>query len=98
MKVLFSLSFDENDDIDTLKGRSIKNSKSLLVCFTITALVAAFDSKAFMNTKLLKSYLAGGNEIINFCRQTNGNVAVRYFTQHMAYVFISCTSGFSYLC
>ena len=38
---------------------------------TITALVAAFDAKAFNETELLKSYLAGGNRIINFCRQTN---------------------------
>jgi len=30
----------------------------------ITALVAAFDPKAFNNTELLKSYLGGGNRII----------------------------------
>jgi len=49
----------------------IKNSKSLLECPTITALVAAFDAKAFNDTELLKSYLADGNRIINFCRKTN---------------------------
>jgi len=40
---------------------------------TITALVAAFDAKAFNCTELLKSYLAGGNRIINFHRRTNRN-------------------------
>ena len=48
-----------------------KNSKSLLECSTITALVAAFNAKAFNDTELLKSYLAGGNRIINFCGQTS---------------------------
>jgi len=38
---------------------------------TITALVAALDTKTFNYTELLKSYLAGENRIINFCRQTN---------------------------
>jgi len=48
------------------------NSKiSLLQCPTITALVAAFDAKAFNDTELLKSYLAGGNRIVNFLRQTS---------------------------
>jgi len=37
----------------------------------ITALLAAFNAKVFNGTELLKSYLAGGNRIINFCRQTN---------------------------
>ena len=70
-KALFSLSLAQNDDVGALKVRSIKNSKSLLACPTITALVAAFDAKAFNDTELLKSYLVGGNRIINFCRQTN---------------------------
>jgi len=65
------LSLAENDDVDALKVRSIKNSKLLLERPTITVLVAAFDAKAFNDTELLKSYLAGGNRIINFCRQTN---------------------------
>jgi len=38
----------ENDDIDALKVRSIKNSKSLLECPTITALVATFNAKSSM--------------------------------------------------
>jgi len=59
----------EHDDIDAPKERSIKSSESLLEC--PTALVAAFDAKTFNDTELLKSYLAGGNRIINFCRQTN---------------------------
>jgi len=40
---------------------------------TITALVAAFDAKAFNCTELLKSYLAAGNRIINCHMQTNRN-------------------------
>jgi len=67
-KALFSLSFAENDDVDALKVWPIKNSKSLLECPTITALVAAFDIKAFNDTELLKSCLAGGNRVINFSR------------------------------
>jgi len=60
-----------NDDIDALKVQSINNSKSLLECPTITALVAAFDAKAFSDAELLKSYLIGGNRIVDFHRQTN---------------------------
>jgi len=33
--------------------------------------VAAFDAKALNCTELLKSYLAGGNRVINCNRQTN---------------------------
>jgi len=46
----------ENDDIDVLKTRSIKNSKSLLEypC-VVAALVAAFDAKTFKYMELLKS-------------------------------------------
>jgi len=68
---LKGLSIAKNDDVDALKLRSIQNSKSLLECPAITALFAAFDVKAFNTTELLKSYLAGRNKIINFCRQTN---------------------------
>jgi len=39
----------------------------------ITAFVAAFDAKALNCTDLLKSYLAGGNRIINCHRQSNRN-------------------------
>jgi len=40
---------------------------------TITAFVAAFDAKVLNWTELLKSYLAGGNRIINCHRLTNWN-------------------------
>ena len=40
---------------------------------TITAFIAAFDTKALNCTELLESYLAGGNRIINCLRQTNRN-------------------------
>jgi len=58
---------------DALKVRPVKKYKSLLNCLTITALVAAFDAKAFNCTELFKSYLAGGSRIINCHRQTNRN-------------------------
>jgi len=53
----------ENGDIEALKLRSIKTFKSLLECPTITALVAAFDAKAFNDTKSLQSCLAGRNRL-----------------------------------
>ena len=53
-KTLINLRKAKNDDTDALEVRSIKNSESLLECPTITALVAAFDAKAFDNTELLK--------------------------------------------
>jgi len=71
--------------ITALNVRSIKNSKSLLECPAVTALVAAFDAKAFSNTELLKSYLVGGNRIINFYKPTE-NIPVKCLTKHMAYV------------
>jgi len=40
---------------------------------TITVFVAAFDAKVLNCTELLKSYLAGGNRIINCHRQINWN-------------------------
>jgi len=52
---------------DALKVRSIKNYKSLLEC-PLSSLLAALDAKAFNDMELLKSYLAGWNIIINFCR------------------------------
>jgi len=68
---LISLRKAEDNDTDALKVRSTKNCKSLPECLTITALVAAFDAKAFSDAELLKSYLDGGNRIITFCRQIN---------------------------
>jgi len=68
---LISLRKVEGNDADALKVQSIKNYKSLPECSTTTALVAAFDAKAFSDTELLKSYLDGGKRIISFCRQIN---------------------------
>jgi len=65
----------------------MKNSKSLPECLTITALVAAFDAKAFSDAELLKSYLDGGNRIINFASKSTENVLDKYLTKHMAYIF-----------
>jgi len=63
----------ENGDIDALNIRSMKNSKSLLECPTITALVAALDSKRSMTRNCWnRTWLSGTpNGIINFCRKTN---------------------------
>jgi len=64
-----------------------QNYKSLLECHTITALVAAFDSKAVNDMELLKPCLAGGNRIINFAGKPSENVPVKQLTKHMDYVF-----------
>ena len=68
---LISLCKAEDFDTDAVKVQSIKNYKSFPECSMITALVAAFDAKAFNDTELLKLYLDGGNRITNFCRQIN---------------------------
>jgi len=48
------LNLAGNNNVDALTVRSLKNSKSLLECPTITALVAAFHAKVFNDTELLK--------------------------------------------
>jgi len=97
-KALINLHKAENDDIDAQKIWSIKNSKSLLECPTITTLVASFDSKLFNDMELLKWYLAGRNRIINFAHKPTKNVTVKYLTKHVAYAFVSFTPVFSYMC
>ena len=49
----------------------IKKFSIIVEVPTITAFVAAFDAEALNCMELLKSYLAGGNRIINCHRQTN---------------------------
>jgi len=69
--VLISLRKVENDNIAALKVWSIKNSKLLLECPKIALrLLLPSTQKWFNDTELLKSYLAGGNTIVNFHRQT----------------------------
>ena len=85
-KRLINLRTAENEDIDAVKVRSKKNPKWLLECATIIALVVTFDAiKAFNDMKLLKSYLSGGNRIINFCRQSKPteNATIETFDKHM---------------
>jgi len=53
-----------NYDIDALKIRSTNNCRSLLKCPTITALVAAFDAKAFNDTESCNACLAAGKTIL----------------------------------
>jgi len=66
-----------------------KICETLLESPNITALVAAFDAKAFNDTGSLKSYLAGGNKINNFHRQNKPKMPrLKYLTKHMAYIFL----------
>jgi len=87
----------EDNDTDALKLQSIKTSKSLPECPTITALVGAFDSKGFSDTELLKSYLDGGNRIINFCRQINRKCLGQIFEKTQGLHFLCFMSVLSYL-
>jgi len=63
----------------------------------ITAFVAAFDAKAFNDRGLLKSYLASGSRIINFCRKTNRKRHGKIFDKTHGLRFVSFTSVFCYL-
>jgi len=66
---------------------------------TITALVADFDAKALMIRILLKSYLAGGNRIINIPRQTNRKSHGQIFDKAHGLTFLQVPHlFFSYLC
>ena len=97
-KALFSLSLAENDDVDALNVRSIKNSKSLLEWPTITAfLLLSAQKRSIARNCWNRTWLAGTGLSI-FAGKPTGNVMVKYLTQHMAYGFISCTSDFFYLC
>jgi len=70
-KTLIDLRKAENDDMDALLIRSIKNSKSLLERPAMTVFVAAFDAKAFNGIELWKSCLASGNRIFKLHGRTN---------------------------
>jgi len=88
---------------DVVQVQSVKNSNDYWstqwALSMITALVAAIDVKAFNLTELLKSYLAGGNRIINCHRQTNRNRHNWNIWQNTwPKFFIRITSVFSYLC
>ena len=84
-KALINLRKSEND---TLKVRSVKNSKSLLEC-PRSLICCCHRRKMFNDTELLKSYLAGGNRIINCHRQTNRNPHNwKNLTKHVVYVFL----------
>ena len=73
--------------LPTPANKSIKNYKSLPECPTITALVAAFDAKAFSDMELLKSCLDGGNRIIKFLHANQPKTSSLNILQKMAYVF-----------
>jgi len=64
---------------DALKVRSEKNPNHHWS--------AAFDAKALNCTELLRSYLAGGNRIINYHRKPTEIATIEILTKHMAYVF-----------
>jgi len=66
---------------------------------TITAFVAAFNTKALNCTELLKSYLTGRDRIINCHRQTNRNRHNWNIWQNTwSTFFVRITSVFSCLC
>jgi len=71
---------------DALKVRSEK-IQIITGVPTIAAFVAAFDAKALNCTELLRSYLAGGNRIINYHRKPTEIATIEILTKHMAYVF-----------
>ena len=73
-KALINLRKFEND---ALKVRSVKNFKSLPGVPTVTAFVAAFDAIALNYKELLKSYLAGGDRIINRHRKPTHLLSVK---------------------
>ena len=58
-KALTNLRKAENDDMSAFHLRSIKLSKFLLECSAIIAFVAVCHAKAFNDTELWKSFLAG---------------------------------------
>jgi len=66
---------------------------------TITAFVAAFDTKALHCTDLLKSYLAGGNRAIFTAtgKQTEIATIEIFVKTHGLRFFIRSTYVFSYL-
>jgi len=70
-KPLINFCKAENDDIDALKLGTKNYLQILPECPAITAIVTAFDAKAFNDTELLQLSMAGGNRIFNFHRQTN---------------------------
>jgi len=96
-KALINLRKAGNDDMDVLKVQSIKNSKSVLECPAITALVT-FDAKTFNDTELLKSCLAGRDRVIKVF-QANQTKTPRLTVWQNTWptFFISFTSVFSYL-
>jgi len=52
----------------------------------MTALVLTFGAKAFSDTELCNTSLAGGNTIVISTGETNKNVMVKFLEKHMAYV------------
>ena len=79
------------------ESTAIKKFSIIAEVPTITAFVAAFDAKALNCTELLESYLAGGNRIINWHRQTNRNRhSWNIWHNTCSTLFIKFTSVFSY--
>jgi len=55
---------------------------------TITALVSAFDAKAFNCTEFLKSYLAGGNGLLTATGKTTEIVTIEIFDKTLRLRFL----------
>jgi len=71
-KRLIDLRKVENDGIDALKARSIKNAKSLLEYSTRSLrLLLLSTQKRSMTRKCWNRAWLAETRLINFCRQTN---------------------------
>ena len=86
-ETLVNLRKAENDDIDDLKVRSVKDSKSLPECPTITALVAAFDVKSSMTRNCGSRAWVAGTQLLIFVDKPTEKIKVTYLTKQMAYMF-----------
>jgi len=83
---------------DTLIVRSVKNSKSLLECPTITAFVAVLDAKAFSCTDLLKSYIAGENRILTVASKPTEIATTEIFDKTHGLRFLEESHLFFLIC
>jgi len=99
-KRLINVRKAENDDINTLKVSSIKNAKLLLECPTrsLRLLLLSTQKLSSMTRKCWNRAWLAGTRLLIFAGKQTENVAVKHLSKHTAYVFISFTSVFAYLC
>jgi len=80
-KALINLGKAENDGIDALKVRSIKNSKSLLECPTVTALVATDTKPSLIRNCRNRTWLELTG-LSNFAGKPTENVMLYFDKTH----------------